>query len=219
MTILLADDHTMMREGLRAILEKPPAFDVVGEASNGREAVSLALRLAPKIVLMDLSMPDLNGVDATRQIVAATPNVRVIGLSVSADRRSVLAMFSAGARGYVLKNAASDELRRAIGVVLAGPRYVSPLVADTVLESAIHKGVEPRALSSREREIVQLLAEGHTSKEIATTLRVAVSTIETHRRQIMRKLDVRSVAELTKYAIREGLTSLPDFRGHFPRNR
>jgi DNA-binding NarL/FixJ family response regulator len=211
--ILLADDHKMMRDGLRAILEKQPGMNVVGEASNGHEAVELARRLSPQVVVMDISMPDLNGVDATRQIVGHMRDVKVIALSMNSDRRYVLAMLAAGACGYLLKDAASEELTRAIRAVVAGQKYVSPFVAEAVIASAVRESgpslpLEGKALSSREREVLQLLAEGRTSKEIASTLGVAVSTIETHRRQIMDKLGLRSIAELTKYAIREGLTSL-----------
>jgi DNA-binding NarL/FixJ family response regulator len=213
MKILLADDHQMMREGLRAILEKQSSFLVVGEASNGHEALTLARKLTPDVIVMDVTMPELNGIDATRRIVADMPNVKVIGLSMNSDRRYVLAMLAAGASAYLLKHAASEELTRAIHAVTAGRKYVSPLVADAVVEAAIRDlspatTADAASLSVREREVLQLLAEGATSKEIAAKLGVAVSTIETHRRQIMDKLKLRSIAELTKYAIREGLTSV-----------
>jgi DNA-binding NarL/FixJ family response regulator len=214
MKILIADDHKIMRDGLRAILEKDSRMTIVGEASDGHEAVALARKLMPNVVVMDITMPGLNGIDATRQIVAEMPQTKVIGLSMNSDRRYVLAMLAAGASGYLLKNAASEELRRAIDAVVANQKYVSPLVADAVIKSAIREETAPAAtpeakvLSGREREVLQLLAEGRTSKEIAAKLGVALSTIETHRRQIMSKLELRSIAELTKYAIREGLTSL-----------
>jgi two-component system, NarL family, response regulator NreC len=214
MRILIVDDHRIMREGLRAILERHPEMEIVGEASNGREALVLAHKLRPGIVVMDITMPELNGIDATRRIASELPEVKVIALSMNSDRRYVLAMLSAGAWGYLLKNSASEELTRAIETAAANQKYVSPLIADAVVQSAIREptakvaseGVS--ALSAREREVLQLLAEGRTSKEIALKLGVAVTTVETHRRQIMSKLSIRSIAELTKYAIREGLTSV-----------
>jgi two-component system, NarL family, response regulator NreC len=211
--ILIVDDHKIMREGLRAILERRPDMEVVGEASNGREALALAHQLKPGIIVMDITMPGLNGIDATRRIAAELPDVKVIGLSMNSDRRYVLAMLGAGASGYLLKNAASEELTRAIEAAVANRKYVSPLIADAVIESAIREAApegsaEVKALSVREREVLQLLAEGRSSKEIASRLGVAVTTVETHRRQIMSKLSIRSIAELTKYAIREGLTSV-----------
>ena len=213
MKILIVDDHKIMRDGLRAILEKHATMTVVGEASDGQEAIALVRKLKPCVVLMDITMPNLNGIDATRQIVTEMPDVKIITLSMNADRRYVLAALAAGSSGYLLKNAASEELTRAIEAVVANQKYVSLLVADGVIDSAVREQSQPpgagaKALSGREREVLQLLAEGRTSKEIATRLGVAVSTVETHRRQIMDKLELRSVAELTKYAIREGLTSL-----------
>jgi DNA-binding NarL/FixJ family response regulator len=214
--ILIADDHKIMRDGLRAILEKRAGTKVVGEAADGHEAVALGRTLKPRVVVLDVTMSGLNGIDATRRIAAEMPQVKVIGLSVNADRRYVLAMLAAGASGYLLKNAASEELTRAIDAVIGGKKYVSPLVADAVIESATRDAApassrpDGKVLSMREREVLQLLAEGKTSKAIATTLGVAVSTVETHRRQIMDKLALHSIAELNKYAIREGLTSLDD---------
>ncbi len=214
MKILIVDDHKIMRDGLRAILERRADMTVVGEAPDGHEAIALARKVHPHVVVMDITMPNMNGIDATRRLALEMPEVKVIALSMNSDRRYVLAMFAAGASGYLLKNAASEELTRAIDVVAANQKYVSPLVGDAVIESALREpaGADARAkattLSSREREVLQLLAEGRTSKEIAVKLGVAVSTVETHRRQIMGKVSLRSVAELTKYAIREGLTSL-----------
>jgi len=220
--LLLCDDHRLMRDGLRAILEKA-GLEVVGEAADGRQAVQLAERLGPDIVVMDVVMPELNGIDATRAIVGRCPSVKVIGLSVSADRRYVQTLLAAGAAGYLLKSSAADELLEAVQAVASGRSYVSPGVA-SVLGSraseaeAARGGLTPssvppssrtqRALSAREREVLQLLAEGYSSKEIAARLQVATTTVESHRRQIMDKLRLRTIAELTKYAIREGLTSL-----------
>lgn len=212
MKILLVDDHKMMRDGLRAILEQA-GFDVAGEAANGHEAVVLAGRLHPDVVVMDISMPDLNGVDATRRILAQTRDTKIIGLSMNSDRRYVVAMFKAGALGYLLKNSASDELIRAVRAVADGFTYVSPAIGSTVVDTLVEstQPVAPnpkKALSPREREVLQLLAEGRASKEIASRLGISVATVETHRRQITDKLGLRTIAELTKYAIREGLTSV-----------
>lgn len=210
MRVLIADDHKMMRDGLRAVLEKA-GIVVSGEAANGFEAVELVQTLLPQIVVMDISMPGLNGIDATRLLLAKTTEVRVIALSMNSDRRYVAAMFKAGAVGYLLKNSASDELIQALHAVADGLTYVSPAIAATVVvdwmapQAAV---ATDKPLSAREREVLQLLAEGNSSKDIAKRLGVAVPTIETHRRQIMGKLKLHSIAELTKFAIREGLTSL-----------
>jgi DNA-binding NarL/FixJ family response regulator len=211
--ILLADDHKMMRDGLRAVLEREPDMEVVGEASDGHGAIEQAVLLSPDVVVMDISMPGLNGVEATRRITEAQPGTKVVGLSINTDRRYVKAMFEAGAVGYLLKNAASDELIRALRVVVAHQHYVSPAIAGAVVEGflrpdAAAQPASPAELSSREREVLQLLAEGKSSKEVAQRLGVAVSTVETYRRQITLKLGIHSVAELTKYAIRHGLTSV-----------
>jgi len=208
--LLLCDDHRMMRDGLRAILEKE-GLEVVGEASNGHDVIELARRLRPDIVVMDISMPDLNGIDATRALVGELRGIKVIGLSMNADQRYVMAMFKAGAAGYLLKNGASDELIRAVRAVAADLTYVSPSIAAAVVDRAVAPPLVTatvrKALSPREREVLQLLAEGNASKEIASRLNLSVATVESHRRQIVEKLDIHSIAQLTKYAIREGLTS------------
>jgi len=208
--LLLCDDHRMMRDGLRAILEKE-GLEVVGEASNGHDVIELARRLRPDIVVMDISMPDLNGIDATRALVGELRGIKVIGLSMNADQRYVMAMFKAGAAGYLLKNGASDELIRAVRAVAADLTYVSPSIAAAVVDRAVAPplvtATARKALSPREREVLQLLAEGNASKEIASRLNLSVATVESHRRQIVEKLDIHSIAQLTKYAIREGLTS------------
>ncbi len=210
MRILLADDHALMRHGLRAILEREMDITVVDEAENGRDAVEIARRTRPNVVVMDIGMPGLNGIDATREILAENREAKVIALSMNSDRRYVVAMFAAGAVGYLPKDAPSSELILAIRAVLQNRTYVSPAVAETVVAGvrASHPPEAPKALSTREREVLQLLAEGKTSKDIAATLHVALPTVESHRRQIMAKLGLRSIAELTKYAIREGLTAL-----------
>jgi len=208
--LLLCDDHRMMRDGLRAILEKE-GLEVVGEASNGHDVIELARRLRPDIVVMDISMPDLNGIDATRALVGELRGIKVIGLSMNADQRYVMAMFKAGAAGYLLKNGASDELIRAVRAVATDLTYVSPSIAAAVVDRAVAPPLVTatvrKALSPREREVLQLLAEGNASKEIASRLNLSVATVESHRRQIVEKLDIHSIAQLTKYAIREGLTS------------
>lgn len=212
-TVLLADDHKIMRDGLRALLEKEHDLEVVGETDNGRGAVRLARELKPDVVVMDVGMPDLNGIEATRQITAEVPSTRVVALSMHADRRFVTGMLSAGASGYVLKAGAFEELSSAIRAVMARRVYMSPQITDLVVEDYVRRLSEPvpaaeSPLTPREREVLQLLAEGRSTKEIATRLHLSASTVDTHRRHIMEKLDLHTVAELTKYAIREGLTSV-----------
>jgi two-component system response regulator NreC len=209
--IVIADDHEIVRAGLRALLEKEPGLEVVGEADNGRDAVRLACDLTPHMVVMDASMPDMNGVEATRLIAEQVPSVRVIALSMHTERRFVLGMLDAGAMGYVVKDCALDELVQAIEAVGSGESYISPRVAGIVLQeykghTAAVAGGAPE-LTGREKEILQLIAEGLSSKDIAARLHVSAKTIETHRRNLMDKLNIRNVAQLTRYAIREGLTS------------
>lgn len=213
MNIVLVDDHQLLRDGLRALLEREGDLRVVGEAADGREGVETCLRLRPDVVVMDIGMRGLNGIDATRQLAAQLPRARVVAVSMNADRRYVRAMFEAGAWAYLVKSSASDELIRAIRALDRGEKYVSPSVAGAVLDVLLLGARGPRpdplqALSPREREVLQLVAEGSTSKEIASRLGVALSTVESHRKQIMSKLELRSVAELTKFAVRVGLTSL-----------
>ncbi|MDX2315711.1 MAG: response regulator transcription factor [Gammaproteobacteria bacterium] len=210
--VLLADDHKILRQGLRTLLEQEADIDVVGEADNGRASVKLAGELAPDVVIMDVAMPDLNGIDATHRITEADPGARVLALSMHSDGRYVKGMLQAGARGYILKDCASEELTRAIRTVMAGQVYVSPgvtgvIVNDYVRQLSAATGA-PAALSQREREVLQLLAEGASTAAIAADLHLSVKTIETHRKRIMDKLELRSIAELTKYAIREGITAL-----------
>jgi two-component system, NarL family, response regulator NreC len=219
MRVLLVDDHQMVREGLRAILERDEGCTVVGEAASGREAVQLARTLKPDVVVMDVAMSDLNGIEATRQILAETPGARIVALSSHSDQRYVKAILGAGACGYVLKANAYDELRRAVEAAARGNKYLCADVTDHVIESALGHGVSGSAyevLGSREVEVLQLLAEGLTSSEIAARMRIATSTVETHRRNIMRKLNLHSIAELTKYAVREGVSSLEAQRGRRP---
>ena len=209
--ILLVDDHQMMREGLRAILEKVDGYSVVGEAGSGREAVRMVREISPDIVVMDVAMNDMNGIEATREIRANAPATQVVALSSYSDRRYVTAILDAGACAYVLKADAYGELQRAVEAASKRMKYLCAAVTSEVIESALQRGTNGSVyelLAPREREVLQLLAEGLTSSEMAKRLSVSTSTVETHRRNIMRKLDVHNVAELTKYAIREGLTSL-----------
>ncbi len=195
------------------MLNAQPDMDVIGEAHDGRQAIQESQRLRPDIVLMDITMPDLNGIEATRGIIAAIPDVKVIGLSMHTDRRFVVGMLKAGASGDVLKDAAFEELSQAILTVVAGRTYLSPALADIVLKDYLTRVPEDAysavsLLSLREREVLQLISEGKTTKQIADDLQVSSKTIETHRQQIMEKIGVYSIAALTKYAVREGLTSL-----------
>ena len=210
--ILLADDHKIVRQGLRTLLEQEPDMEVVAEAEDGRIAVRLARELAPQVVIMDVGMPDLNGIEATRQVLADTPGLKVIALSMHSDRRFVVNMLKAGASGYLLKDSAFEELAAAIRVVMLNKTYLSPGVSDIVIKDYIQGPREDSSvfsvLTPREREVLQLMAEGKSTKQIADRLHVSVKTIETHRQQIMTKLGIHSVAELTKYAVREGLSSL-----------
>jgi len=213
MRILLADDHAIIRQGLHSLLEKEADIEVVGEAADGREALELVRKTAPDIVIMDITMPNLNGVDATRRIVSEFPSVKVIALSIHSDRRFVADMLKAGASGYILKECLFDELVRAIRAVAGGGTYLSPrmtgqVVADYVKRLAATVNSQFAALTEREHEVLQLLAEGRTTKQIALRLHVSDKTIEANRRQIMDKLNIHNIAELTKYAVREGLTSL-----------
>jgi len=213
--VLIADDHKIMLAGLRSILEKQTDFEVVGEADNGRKAVQMAQEKKPDVVVMDVSMPDLNGIEATKQIIESLPETRVIALSMHSDKRFVMGMLRVGASGYLLKDCASQELANAIVQVAGGKKYLSPEITGVVIDdfllgrgSSEEVATAASQLSPREREVLQLIAEGWSTKQIASHLYVSIKTIETHRRQIMKKLDLHSIADLTKYAIREGLTSI-----------
>ena len=213
LTVLLADDHKIVRDGLRSLLEKEPGLAVLAEAEDGREAVRLTGELQPDVVIMDIGMPGLNGIEATRQIKARYPGVKVVALSMHADKPYVLRMIKAGASGYLLKNSASKELVHAVRKAADGLVYLSPEIAGVVVESLVTQDDTlpsggASQLTPREREVLQLVAEGLTTAGIAESLGVSNKTVETHRRQIMDKVGLRNVAELTKFAIREGITSL-----------
>jgi len=210
--ILLIDDHTLFRQGLKSLLHGE-GFEIIAEAEDGRNAVKLATKLKPSAVIMDISMPGLNGIDATKQICREWPGAKVIVMSMHRDGHFVLAALKAGAAGYLLKDSAFDELVVALNSVLRGYMYLSPAVAEVVVKSSVSNSastrrVRPDTISNREREVLQLLVEGRSAKEIAAALYVSVKTIETHRTQIMKKLNLNSIAALTKYAVREGVTSL-----------
>jgi DNA-binding NarL/FixJ family response regulator len=211
--VLIADDHKIMLAGLRSLLEKQTDFEVVGEANNGRKAVQMAQEKTPDVVVMDVSMPDLNGIEATMQIIESLPKTRVVALSMHSDKRFVMGMLRAGASGYLLKDCASQELANAIVQVAGGKKYLSPEITGVVIDDFLLGGSAEEVaaaspLSPREREVLQLIAEGWSTRQIASHLYVSIKTIETHRRQIMRKLDLHAIADLTKYAIREGFTSI-----------
>lgn len=209
--IILADDHKIIRDGLRSLIENQMGMEVIAEAEDGRTAVALTRRHQPDIVIMDISMPGLNGIEATRQITSESLSFKVIALSMHTDRRFVQDMFKAGVSGYLLKDCAFEELNRAIIAVMSGQTYLSPMIASVVIDDYVlqvpeNKDKKFHLLSGREREVIQMIAEGNTTKQIALALHVSVKTIETHRRNIMVKLDRHSIAELTKYALEEGLT-------------
>ena len=211
--ILLAEDHTIVREGLRSLLENQPDMEVVGEAKDGRTALELVRELLPDVVIMDITMPNLNGVEATRHITSEFPQVKVIALSIHSNSRFVADMLEAGAKGYILKECLFDELVQAIQAVIAGDGYLSSRITGIVVDGYVNRMATVAdspllTLTSRERQVLQFVAEGKSTKQIALELHVSTKTVEANRRQIMQKLDIHSVAELTKYAVREGLTPL-----------
>lgn len=212
--VLLAEDHAMVRGGVRSMLEAAGGIEVVGEASDGREAVRLAATLSPDVIVMDVAMPGLSGIEATRQIHAASPRLAIIILSMYGDRQYISESLRAGASAYVLKDAAFSELEAAIREVVAGRRYLSPAVSGVVLDDYIQRvrnDAVPTVLeklSSREREVLQLIAESKTSGEIGKALHISAHTVDSHRRKIMEKLDLHNVVDLVKFALRHGLASL-----------
>lgn len=211
--ILLADDHKIVREGLKALLEKEHDIEVVAVAEDGRSAVQLVQDLLPDVAVIDIGMPGMNGIEATRCIALENAGTRVLVLSMHSARRYVLDALSAGAKGYILKDCAFEELARAVRIVAANETYLSPKIAGILVKDCVNLLPDQDAdnaslLSKREREVLQLIAEGHNTKEIAFMLEVSIKTVETHRQQLMKKLNLQTVAGLTRYAIREGVTPL-----------
>jgi two-component system, NarL family, response regulator NreC len=210
--ILLADDHRIVREGLRSILESESDIEIVGEASDGATALSLVRKLIPDLIVMDISMPDLNGVEATRKILGEYPEIKVIALSMHSDKRFVVEMLDAGASGYLLKDCASEELSQAIHGALAGETYISHGITASVIrklmEPETDNGERSSVLTKKELVVLKYIAEGLNTKEIADKLTVSVKTVESHRLHIMEKLEIHNIAELIKHAIRIGLISI-----------
>jgi len=211
--ILLVDDHQILRDGICSMFSGHKDIEVIGEAPDGRTAIKLVEQLKPDIVVMDISMPDMNGIDATRKIKRRSPDIKVIALSMHHDRQFLIEIFRAGASGYLVKDSAFEELERAIKLVMEGKRYINPHMASLLIDTIIseshspsHKGLS--LLTDREKQVLHLIVEGKSTKEIARQLKVSNKTIESHRRQIMGKLNLQSVAELIKFAIREGIAEI-----------
>lgn len=214
--ILLADDHQILRDGLRTLLNTQDDMEVVAEADTGRKAIEMSLSNHPDVLVMDVVMPELNGIEATNQLKKELPGIKVLALSMHADRHFVAEMLKAGASGFLLKECAFHELAQAIRSIISGKMYLSPSISKCVIEEYVGylsgEGKEETdsisALSHREKEVLQLIAEGKGNREIARTLHISVKTVETHKYNIMRKINLHSVAELTKYAIKSGLTPM-----------
>lgn len=212
--VLIADDHQIVRDGLRSLLEREPDMEVIATAEDGRTTVKTVEALKPDVVIMDVTMPELNGIEATRQLTREAPGVKVIALSMHTDRRFVINMLKAGASGYLIKDCAFKELTKAIQVVVRkGKIFLSPEISDVVVNNYVTGPTGPEsliysALTPREREVLQLVCEGKTSPQIAASLFVSVKTVECHRSQMMHKLKINNLADLVKYAIQEGLTTL-----------
>jgi DNA-binding NarL/FixJ family response regulator len=209
-TIFIADDHAIMREGLTQLLQSEAGFEIVGTAGNGRDAVRQALALRPQVVIMDISMPDMNGIEAARQIHESAPDIRIVILSMHSTAEHVFHALEAGVRGYLLKESAGSDIVNAVHVVLSGRRFLSPKVASIVADQVAQRpGVSPlNSLSKREREILQLVAEGRSSAEIGGILHLSPKTVDTYRSRLMQKLKIGEVAGLVKFAIQYGLTTL-----------
>lgn len=211
--IIIADDHKIVRDGLSSLIEKQPEMELLGQAKDGRETLAMVRSKQPDVVIMDISMPILNGIDATRAILEEFPDIRIIILSMHSDKRFITGALKAGASGYLLKECAFKELRQALKAVTRGQTYLSPTIAQTVVSEfrshldQFHSDEEEQ-LTTKEREVLQLIAEGHPTREIAERLFVSIKTVEARRRRIMEKLSIKSVPGLVKYAIREGLTEL-----------
>ena len=210
--IILADDHTIVRHGLNKLIQQQEDMEVIAQAADGHSTIELTRELSPDMVIMDIGMPDLNGIDATQQIVREFPQIKVIGLSMHSGKKFVIEMLKAGASGYLLKDCALEELTTAIKAVASGKTYLSPSITDVVVENYVRHSKKKESsafslLSQREREVLQLMAEGKTTKQVGLKLHISPKTVEGHRLRIMEKLNMDSVAKLTKYAIQEGLTS------------
>jgi len=209
-TVIIADDHMIVRDGIRSLLEKQPDIEVVAEADNGRTALKHAQQLSPDVIIMDIGMRELNGIDATRQIISKLPDVKILALSMYSDKQFIKGMLKAGASGYMLKDSASKELVDAIRIVANNKVYISPSIAGVVAEDYLENSAEEDAsarsvLTTREAEVLQLLAEGKSTKQAASILGVSIKTIESHRQNIMKKLNIDNIVGLIKYAIREGI--------------
>ena len=212
--LIVADDHVILRHGLSKSLQMEKDMEIIAQANNGRTAVQLAQELSPDVIIMDIGMPDLNGIEATRQIVKNSPKVRVIALSMHSAKKFIVEMFKAGASGYLLKDCEFDELVNAIRTVASGKNYISPSISGILVETCITDGVKNKesafsTLTKREREVLQLITEGKTTKQTAKCLHISPKTVEAHRLNMMNKLNIDNMAQLTKYAIQEGLT-LPE---------
>ncbi|MCH9021252.1 MAG: response regulator transcription factor [Planctomycetes bacterium] len=212
-SILLADDHTIFRDGLKALIEKQKDLKVIAQASNGKQAIQLANQFIPDLAIIDISMPDLNGFEATKAILKKIPKIKIIALSMHSHRHFVVEMFKAGASAYLLKDCAIDELTKAIRLVMKGQFYISPAIKTIthrdLFRSLTNTGTPTRdTLTTRQREILQLLAEGKSTKQIAAACHISAKTVETHRAHIMKKLNIDNLSDLTKYALRVGITSL-----------
>lgn len=213
--VVIVDDHQIVREGLRSLLEKQPGMDVVAEADDGRIVLELVKELSPDVVIMDIGMSGLSGIDATSQVLKISPGTKVLALSMFSDKQYIKGMLKAGASGYMLKDCASRELIDAIRVIIQGNIYISPSVAGVVMEDYLGDSQERASsnhslLTSRELEVLQLIVDGKSTKQIASSLSLSAKTIESHRIRIMKKVDVDNIAGLVKYAIREGITSLSE---------
>jgi DNA-binding NarL/FixJ family response regulator len=209
--IVIADDHKIIRDGLKTLLQAELNMELVGEASNGREAVQMALDLKPDVMVIDIAMPELNGIDATNKITSELPNTKIIALSMHSEQQFIVGMLKAGASGYLLKDCAFEELIDSIHTVMNNRKYISPQISSVLIDQLINPSQELHVsdiLTDREREILQLIAEGISTKNIAEKLFISAKTVETHRKKIMEKLDLFTIPELTKYAIKKGLTSL-----------
>ncbi len=212
--ICLADDHEVVRKGFRALLEKQPDCEVIGEATDGQQIIKMARELNPDVVVMDVSLPNLNGIEATRQIKAQNPSIKILALSVHTRGSVAGQVIKAGATAYLPKSSTVKELMEAIHAVMKNQTYISPQILDTIVkyfqEESVHKGVASDRLTPREREVLTLIVEGKTTKEISASLFVSEKTVTSHRYQIMQKLEIHNIGDLIKYAMREGLTSLDE---------